>query len=432
MNISLVEYGDYEVWRIPSTLELEKSSNAWKEKLGLRQSPFHIAIRNNQKSIRAVGVTGFVSVNGVDIEIKPKFLASTANDQWRKMLWNILLFVESSSDSLFGEHSVDETDEDSHFLDLLGWVFLSSIQIASLEGFPRGYVERREFTREIKGSIDYSQITAFMQNPFTFPCIYDEYSEDIAINRLLKWAGTLLSHQVKSSRLSNLLLDNLQHIEANGGVVPSIVEAEYITLPAQYNYVEPALKIAKMLLRNKSLHFEQGLFSNSGFLWKSHQVYEDLLHKILLMAMKHFGNRYTLQREKATTVANPFHYTTQKIDEYPDFKMKHGNEVACILDAKYKRNNVRRSNNTYGLANTEDINQIIVACKIEKCLHGVLVYPSENGQDSHHQTWCINDEGFPRYISNVYLNIEIMAEREGAKQLAKQMFDQLEVLFAYR
>jgi 5-methylcytosine-specific restriction endonuclease McrBC regulatory subunit McrC len=252
LNISLVEYGDYEVWPLPSTLELEKSSNAWKEKLGLRQSPLQIVIRNNQKSIRAVGVTGFVSVNGVDIEIKPKFLASATNDRWRKMLWNILLFVESSSESLFGEHSIDETDEDSHFLDLLGWVFLNSMQLASLEGFPRGYVERRESTREIRGSIDYSQITAFLQNPFTFPCIYDEYSEDITVNRLLKWAGTLLSNQVKSSRLSNLLLDNLQHIKANGEVVPSIVEAEYITLPAQYNYVEPALKIAKMLLRNNS------------------------------------------------------------------------------------------------------------------------------------------------------------------------------------
>jgi len=431
LNISLVEYGDYEVWPLPSTLELEKSSNVWKEKLGLRQSPLQIAIRNNQKSIRAVGVTGFVCVNGVDIEIKPKFLATATNDKWRKMLWNILLFVESSSDSLFGEHSVDETDEDSHFLDLLGWVFLSSIKIASLEGFPRGYVERRESSREIKGSIDYSQITAFMQKPFTFPCIYDEYSEDISVNRLLKWAGTLLSHQVKSSRLSNLILDNLQHIAANSGIVPGIVEAEHITLPAQYNYVESALKIAKMLLRNKSLHFEQGLFNNSGFLWKSHQVYEDLLHKILLMSMRYFGNRYTLQREKATIVANPFYCTTQKIDEYPDFKMKHGNEVVCILDAKYKRNNVRRSN-AYGLANTEDINQIIVACKIEKCLHGVLVYPSENGQDSHHQTWRINDEGFPKYISNLYLNIEVMGEREGAKRLSKQMFDQVEILLSYR
>lgn len=431
MNISLVEYGDYEVWRLPSTLELEKNSNAWKEKLGLRQSPFHIAIRNNQKTIRAIGVTGFVRVNNVDIEIKPKFLASTTNDQWRKMLWNILLFVESSSDSLFGEHSVNEIDEDSHFLDLLGWIFLSSIKIASLEGFPRGYVERRESTREIRGSIDYSQITAFLQKPFTFPCIYDEYSEDIAVNRLLKWAGALLSHQVKSSRLSNLILDNLQHLEANIGVIPGIVEVEHIALPAQYNYIEPALKIAKILLRNKSLHFEQGLFSSSGFLWKSHQVYEDFLHKILLMSTRHFANRFTLQREKVTTVANPFIYTLQKIDEYPDFKIKDGNDVICILDAKYKKNNMRRAN-IYGLANTEDINQIIVACKIEKCLHGVLIFPSENGQDSHHQTWRINDEGFPKYISNLYLNIEVMATKGGAAQLAKQMFDQLTILLDYR
>lgn len=430
MNISLVEYGDYEVWQLPSTLELEKNSNVWKEKLGLNQSPFHIEIRNNQKNIRAIGVTGFVSVNGVDIEIKPKFLATVTNNRWRKMLWNILLFVESFSDSIFGEHSVEETDEDSYFLDLLGWSFLNSIKMATLEGLPRGYVERHESTMEIRGSIDYSQITGFLQKPFTFPCIYDEYSEDITVNRLLKWAGILLSSQVKSSRLSNMILDNLQHIEANGAIAPGIIETEHITLPTQYHYVEPAIKIAKILLRNKSLHYEQGPFSNSGFLWKSHQVYEDLLHKILLISMRYFGNRFSLHRENVTTVATPFNYTSQKIDEYPDFKVKYGNEVVCILDAKYKKNHFKRAN-IYGIASTEDINQIIVACKIEKCLHGVLIFPSENGQNSQHQTWQINDEGFPQYISNIYLNIEIMAEKEGAKLLAKQMFEQLEIIFTY-
>jgi 5-methylcytosine-specific restriction endonuclease McrBC regulatory subunit McrC len=148
------------------------------------------------------------------------------------------------------------------------------------------------------------------------------------------------------------------------------------------------------------------------------------------MTIRLSGNRLTLQREKVTLVARHFRNTLQNIDEYPDFKIKDRDEIIFILDAKYKKNNVRRGN-VHGLANTEDINQIIVACKIEKCLHGVLVYPSKDGQDSNHQTWQINDEGFPKYISNLYLNIEVMAEKGGPHQLAKQMLDQLEILTTY-
>lgn len=425
-----MEYGTYEIWPSSSTSELENNSNIWKEKLGLKQEPFHLVIRNNQVNVRAIGITGFVNVNGIDIEIKPKFLASTSSDKWRKLLWNILLFVENSSNSIFGEHSVQESEDNSHFLDLLGWVFLNSIQATSLEGFPRGYVEQRDFCTELRGRIDYSKIVTVLQNPFVFPCIYDEYSEDIIVNRLLKWAGTFLSTQVKSTHLSNMILYNIQHIQADGSQPPSVVEAEHIVLPAQYHYAEPALKIAKMLLRNKSLHYEQGAFSSSGFLWKSHDVYENFIHNILIMTMSFFGNRMILHREAITNVALPFIYTSQGINEYPDFKIKEGNSSIFILDAKYKMNNLRREL-VYGLSNTEDINQIIVACKIEKCLHGILIYPSENGRDTHHQTWKINDDGFPKYVSNLYLNLEVMAELGGPQSLSKQMFEQLEIIHSY-
>lgn len=429
--MELIEYGTFQAWPYPSSRGIEFSSKQWKKRLGLRQNPFDITIENDQINIRATGVTGFVNIDGVDLEVKPKFLASSSSDKWRKLLWNILLVLEDSSNSLLSEAGVEKSYEADNFVDLLGWAFLNSIQDASLEGFPRGYQEQEGVFSEIKGSIDYSKISSVLQRPFMFPCKYDEYVQDIPVNRLLKWAGVFLSSHVKSFKLSSLLNENIQHIHAESSQPPGLIEAENIRLSTQFHYIETAFTIAKMLLKHESLHFESSPIRSFGFLWKSHDIYEDFLHKILILSSNFLAPGSYVIREETTLVAEPFITTNRDINEYPDYKIIVDNEVAFVVDAKYKTNQML-SDTTHGLAKTSDINQVIVACKIDKCLHGILIFPGDDISGTYHQTWKINDDGFPKYISNIYINLEEMYSRNGEYILAKKLTEELKIIHSYR
>lgn len=421
MSIKLVEYGNAEEYSPISSLEIERSSKEWKNRLGLEYLPFSLSISDNKEKIRAIGIAGFININGTDIEIRPKFLQTAKDEEWRKLLWNILALTENYSNNIFGKSGVEQAYENTNFLDIMGWAFLNSTKESIAEGMPRGYVEKEGFYREIKGSINYTKIKYILEKPFLFPCKYDEYNEDIPVNRLLKWAGLFLSERVKSFHLSYMIRESTSLMSVNS-IPPGPIEAENITLPVQFNYMQPALSIAKLLLKQENLYHRSNTLTSFGFLWKSYQVYEDFLHKVLSISIRHLGSNTNLEAQYQITVAHNHKDGIRDLTEKPDFKIKDGNDIIYILDAKYKIGNTPKP---------EDLNQIIVACKIEKCMHGILLFPSNNEKGTYHRTWKISSKGFPKYISSIHLNLEKMSEARGEYKLAKEIANELNNIKLY-
>ncbi len=422
MSIKLVEYGESKDYFPISSLELEKSSKEWKKRLGLKDLPFALSIEDGEERVKASGIAGFINIDGVDIEVKPKFLEATEVTEWRKLLWNILALTENYSNNIFGKSGVQVDQENSNFLDVLGWAYLNSIKESIVEGLPRGYTEKEGYFSEIRGNIDYTKIKSILERPFLFPCKYDEYDEDISLNRLLKWAGLFLVQRVKSFRLSHMILESVTLINASS-IPPGPIEAENITLPIQFSHAETALAIAKLLLKQKNFYHKSNEQKSFGFLWKSHQVYEDFVHKLLALSIKYLGTNLQLESQYNIIVASGHMYARTQIIEKPDFIIKDGNETVYVLDAKYKTGNKPKP---------EDINQIIVACKIEECLHGILIFPSNDFSGTYHKTWKVNSTGFPKYISSLYLNLEKMSISRGEYELAKEISEELRKIRLYR
>lgn len=421
MSIKLVEYGNAEEYSPITSSEIERSSKEWKHRLGLENSPFNISISDNKEKIRAIGIAGFINIGGIDIEIKPKFLQNTKDEEWRKLLWNILALTENYSNNIFGTSGVTQAYENTNFLDVMGWAFLNSIKESTAEGLPRGYIEKEGFFKEIKGSIDYTKIKYILEKSFLFPCKYDEYDEDIPVNRLLKWAGLFLSERVNSFNLSYMIQESTTFISASS-IPPGPIEAENIALPIQFTHMQTALSIAKLLLKQENLYHKSSDLKSFGFLWKSYQVYEDFLHKVLRISIKYISPSMNLESQYQITVAHNYRHGDRHITEQPDFKIKDGNDIVYVLDAKYKTGNTPKP---------EDLNQIIVACKIEECLHGILLFPGTNENGTHHRTWKINSEGFPKYVSSIYLNLEKMSEQKGEYALAKEIAEELKKIKLY-
>lgn len=424
MNLKLVEYGEAVDLSSLSNLEVQRLSTIWKNRLGLQDLPFKLSISGDKEQIRALDVAGFINIDGVDIEIKPKFLQDTTRDEeWRKLLWNILALTENYSNNIFGVAGVERANENTSFLDVMGWTFLNSIRESLAEGMPRGYVEREGFFSDIRGSIDYTKINSILEKPFLFPCKYDEYNEDIPINRLLKWAGNFLSEKVHSFGLSHMIRDSSSLINTCP-IPPGPIEADNIVLPIQFSQLQTALSIAKMLLRQEDLsHNNNKDLKSFGFLWKSHKVYEDFLKKILAISIKYINSNYSLVSQSSILIGNKHFNATENLFEKPDFKIKSGEDIIYILDAKYKLGNNPKP---------EDLNQVIVACQVEKCLHGILLFPNSNGVDTYHKTWKINSNGYPKYVSGIYLNLENMSVLRGEYKLAREVSEELKKIISYK
>ena len=426
MNLKLIEYGSAVDTNNLNLKDLSYISKKWKNELELNNEPFSIIVENGNHKIRAQGITGFINIDNVDIEIKPKFLTQNSSNKWRKLLWNILLAIDDYSKNIFDKAGVDSSLESDTFLDIMGWVFLNSLESSSIEGYPRGYQDNEGFFYEIKGSIDYSKISTIISKPLYFPCKYDTYSEDIPINRLLKWGALFLSKNVKSNMLATRLIDISYSIKTESSIPPGILEAENIFLPPQFQYIEDALSIAKKLLKQESLHYKSSSIKSFGFLWKSYDIYEKFIGRLLDIAINSSNQNLKLEIQSKIEVAKPYKKTRQVINQFPDFKIKRDNETLFILDAKYKNNSYLK-NNTHGLPTSSDINQVIIACQIERAKHGILIYPSNDTYGTYHQTWKVNYSD-SLYISTLYVNLEKMSHSQGEYILAKEIMNELEAI----
>jgi len=401
---------------------IERDAEEWKARLGLKELPLQVLRQGGENKLKALGVAGFINIGGVDIEIKPKFLDEIENEGWRRLLWNMLSLTDNYSNNIYGKFGIEEDDEEHNFLDVMGWTFLNSIRESISEGLPRGYVEKEGYFSEIRGSIDYSRIKSILERPFVFPCRYDEYNEDIPLNRLLKWAGIFLSERVKSFRLSNMLAESTQLIGANNEP-PGPIEAENLILPAQFNHAEVALNVAKILLKQGNYQHKSSELKSFGFLWKSHQVYEDFLFEILRIAFYDLSPNFRLQKQCRLSVGLPHNNTTtHNLIGKPDFIVKENDTTVYILDAKYKTGTNPKAS---------DINQIIVACKMDNCLHGILLFPSNHTNGTYHKTWKINSIGYPKYVSSLYVNLERMSQSNGEYTLAQEIINEINEIKLY-
>lgn len=411
MFLKLVEYGAPAevVWDKGTLDALRDESQKWKDILGLNYSPFQIEYTGKGKhSIRAQGVTGFVQIGTITIEIQPKFLSSETSS-WRRALWKILAIVEENPEiGVLSKAGI--TEEDSSLSDLLGWILLDSLRRGRLEGFPRGYVETRDSLSVLRGSIDYSKISELILRPHLIPCVFDVYCEDVPINRLFRWATYHLSTLVKSPRLARFLADESVSFTDVGHSLPSLIETENINLSIQYQHLAPALQVSRILLRRQSLQHQQDNYSAPSFLWKSSKIFENFVGYLLHQVID------TKEKWYIDTTAQLLAFNKKNIiNTFPDYRIMSGKRTIFVMDAKYK---------VWGKSQkpkTQDVYQVLAAGRINGCDNVFLVYPSPTNYRKHPVTWNVAGNGAPAFLRTIFLNLTEMGNIAGEETIIEAL-----------
>jgi 5-methylcytosine-specific restriction enzyme subunit McrC len=406
--LTLIEGAPAVRWtgRPAGLAQLPRAGRRWRRALRLGEDPFVVS----GQDVAARGVTGVIRVGATLVQVQPKWLEQADDDRWLAALWQILMVVDPHARVRGAVGSAAVKDGQ---VDLLARMFLRALGLVTLTGLPRGYVERRETVPYLRGSLDQGRLGALLVDPFALPCVFDRHEEDIPLNRLLRWAAETLVGLVRSPRLAAELQELTGLFSAVSAHPPSPAEADRIVVPAVYRHLEPAVRLARILLaQSRLVHGAEDELA-AGFLWKSHAVFEDIVAHLMRVAAPQLGVSVEGSQQLLAERGGPW----PALRTRPDVRLVREDRTQLVLDAKYKL--LAKG----GGPKPDDVYQVLTGAALNDTPDAVLVYPAQ-GAGTAPVTFATQlATPSPARLSLVFVDLLKMAEPDGETALAAELME---------
>ncbi len=237
-------------------------------------------------------------------------------------------------------------------------------------GLLRGYVGREERRVAPRGRVLFGRQAAISRGlPLPVEVAYDDFTENILENRMLKAAALLVSRlpRLPSIARRNLhrireLLDEVEPLQAVRGI-----KAPPITRLNQ-SYAA-ALPLAELILSHASVGERKGGIKSTTFVFDMNKVFEDFVTVAFRDAMRAYGGSVQSQ-------VKPFSLDESgRLKLKPDLSWWSAGQCLAVLDAKYKAIGD-------GLMKHDDAYQMLAYCVSYALPRGYLVYAQNSGAES--------------------------------------------------
>ncbi len=239
--------------------------------------------------------------------------------------------------------------------------FVHHTHQAIRRGLLQGYRTEEEALHTVRGRIRFSdQINRRFGIPLLVEVAYDEFTEDIKENRLLKTALHRLSRLPVGSERSRRDVNGLRpafNTVGLGDYRRGAPEVQYTRLNSHYR---PAVELARLIIDNSSLELFHGEVAGASFLLDMNKVFERFLFVALREALGLPG-RVWRSGERLTLDVDG------KIRLEPDLSWWDGGRCRFVGDAKYKRITPTGFQHA-------DIYQMLAYCTAADLPSGLLVY----------------------------------------------------------
>lgn len=236
------------------------------------------------------------------------------------------------------------------------------VERATRQGVLQGYVTVEDALPLVRGRIraaDHMARRPGMLLPVEVT--YDEYSPDIAENRILR---TAVRRMMTVPRVRPEIRLRLGHLDGRlNGVTPLVSGAHLPAwLPTRLNarYV-PALRLAELVLRYFSASAGPGGVPIASFVVNMAKVFEDFVTTALREAAADLPGRIAAQYSVPLTADG-------RVNMYPDVVYLERGLPCAVFDAKYKIEGIDR-----GVPNA-DLYQMLAYCTALDLPRGYLVY----------------------------------------------------------
>lgn len=245
------------------------------------------------------------------------------------------------------------------------------------QGLLQGYRTITERLPVLRGRmLAGEQMTRLYGLPVPLAVEYDDFTVDIAENRLLLMATMRLLTVPRLSETARRALLRLRRTLADVSVLPrgaALPTWQPNRLNTRY---QPALRLAEIVLAAESFEHQVGDVRVTGYMFDMWRIFEDFVTIALSEAMAWLGGRCVPQDPLHLDVSN-------QVDMKPDLVWYCDNEPMAVVDAKYK------AERPDGFPNA-DLYQMLAYCTVLGLSEGHLVYAKGNEPVSTH---CVRGTG---------------------------------------
>jgi len=335
----------------------------------LQSSPFSIDLKPSPGKgyvLTPGAMVGAMVVGGLAISIKPKF-----------SIPNLLFLISFALNPKAWKDIGFDFKEENAILEAIIPGFVHQVRRAVARGVLHGYVTKEEALNMLRGRIriDEQLRRRYGRLP-PIEVAYDDYTPDIEVNRLIKAALARLRRlQIKNGNVRSSLhsfdvaLTEVSSVDYRGLPLP---EVAFNRLNAHY---EPAVRLAKLILRATSLEAEHGQVRSSSFLVNMNDVFEDFVVVALREALSLSQHSFPQGAKDKTLTLDK----GQKINLEPDVSWWEGGNCVFVGDAKYKKTKAG------GIVHP-DLYQLLAYTVASDLPAGLLVYAKGEDQETVHQT----------------------------------------------
>lgn len=256
--------------------------------------------------------------------------------------------------------------------------FVGLTQHAIRRGLLQGYRTREETSAAFQGRIRLAdQVKVRFGLPLPVEVVYDEFTEDIEENRLLKTAIGLLWQMPVSSRESRRELGALRSAFASvssgsyrPGMVPSV---NYTRLNQRYR---PAVELARLIIGSSLAEFSPGDKLGTSFLVDMDQVFESFLRTALRQTLRLSESEWP----DRSSAARALHLEEGgQLQVHPGLSWWRGRRCLFVGEARYA---LPAGGPGAFDAQQADIYRMLAYCAAADLPSGLLVYASGGPPDS--------------------------------------------------
>lgn len=300
-----------------------------------------------------------------------------------------------------------QLDQEADLPAALATAFCTLTHRALEQGLLKGYVTIDETLPVLRGRVrEADQLRRRWGQAIPLEVRYDEFSVDIAENRLLLAAAEQLlrtpginkQHRASLQRIRLQLADVSS--PTRGRQRPAWVETR---LNARY---QPALELAEMILNGRSFEQRAGDLTVSGYLFNMASIFEDFVTVGLREAMSSYAGRSSLQYRTHLDVA-------ETVPVRPDFVWSEQGHPRVVADAKYK------AEKPSGFPQA-DLYQLLAYCAVLQLPVGHLVYAKGEEESVTHQ---VSGAGVRLVAHTLDLTAEPAVLLASIRDLAKQLWE---------
>ena len=361
--------------------------------------PHPVLTRTAKPSLRAGQVVGILATPPLNLEILPKIETDDQTDDDKALRRSLLRMLSVARKIPIADQELARVDvQQENLLEILIRIFSDRLLEAVRRGLPHRYLRHEDELPRLRGKLHVPrQFTRNAVRPDRLACIFDEFSADTPLNRVLKATVVRLREISQSPSNQRKLAELLCRFDAVGDTAAPL--RERVMLDRGNRSYHQLYSLALLILAKDWQNTTTGRGEGFSLLFPMNDLFEEYIGRCLRIALPHRGVK--LQDKTHYAIAAP----SRRFQLRPDIVLD-GVDGKITIDTKWKQLQPDKPN--WGVEQA-DIYQLLAYASAYKAKRGILLYPWHKGlgltpaqtKAGIHQRWWSTGDSMPFDIATV-------------------------------